>query len=605
MKEETVIPPPHLISQKLDKEYFDDLLRENAELKRKIKALQNEIREKSREFYGLSWIDVPEAFEEESKNKIPVLEEVREKAVKNADGKPTHILIEGDNYHALTCLNYTHRGKVDVIYIDPPYNTGNDGFTYKDARFLTEFPDGAKIDKNHPLRHSAWLSFMAKRLELAKNLLSERGVIFISIDDNEQANLKLLCDRIFGEENFVATIPRLTSPQRSGQEAYMNVSHDYVLAYSYSSTFNFVIRRDLSGKKLKRDKNGLYVEGDTKAILAASSQGYSQGGDYDFLYNGKLYRPIDKKGVRNRWLWTRPRMEAAAKLGILVETKSTLRMQVYLDKKFEEFTNKLVPKNEKLIFHSADLMNNGEFSNPTGDKELKEISIVFAYPKPVNLVKILCELASVKSSIILDFFAGSGTTMHATMKLNAEDGGKRQCILVTNNENQICEKVTYERNRRVMCGYVNSKGENVAGLGNSMKYYRTAFVGGNDAKNARDRDRREFSRKAGALLSLAENTLEELSVPEAEAAYFQIFSDGKYRFTAVYFALDWTHLDALVGTLKTLSAQTRGKARFAIYVYCDGAPDIFEDDLADVPGATLKAIPRPILEIYKTINGGK
>ena len=177
-----------------------------------IKALKEEIEllkkkqtyEIKRQKYGLNWIDVPEAFEKDSENKIPVLEEVKEKSIKNDDGKPTHILIEGDNYHALQCLNYTHKGKIDVIYIDPPYNTGSDGFIYKDARFLEEYPDGTEIPKDHPLRHSVWLSFMYKRLKIAKQLLSKDGIIFISIDDNEQANLKLLCDEIWGHNHFIA-----------------------------------------------------------------------------------------------------------------------------------------------------------------------------------------------------------------------------------------------------------------------------------------------------------------------------------------------------------------------------------------------------------------
>ena len=177
------------------------------ELYRKVQALEKEntylhqqIKEQR---YGLTWIDVPEAFDAESENKIPILEEVPDKSFTDNSDKPTHILIEGDNYHALQCLNYTHKGKVDVIYIDPPYNTGSDGFTYKDKRILTEFPDGTPVPKDHPLRHSYWLSFMHKRLELAKNLLSEDGVIFISIDDNEQANLKLLCDKVLDNCNFI------------------------------------------------------------------------------------------------------------------------------------------------------------------------------------------------------------------------------------------------------------------------------------------------------------------------------------------------------------------------------------------------------------------
>lgn len=179
----------------------EELLNRIHDLEQEVKRLNSQIK---RQKYGLTWLDVPEAFEAESENKIPILEEVPELAIHNDDDEPTHILIEGDNYHALTCLNYTHKGKVDVIYIDPPYNTGNDGFTYMDKRFLTEYPNGGTLGKGHPLRHSAWLSFMDKRLRLAKNLLSDKGVIFISIDDNEQANLKLLCDKVFGEQNFVA-----------------------------------------------------------------------------------------------------------------------------------------------------------------------------------------------------------------------------------------------------------------------------------------------------------------------------------------------------------------------------------------------------------------
>lgn len=180
----------------------EELLKQIRDLKKEVAHLNSQIKQ---QHYGLTWLDAPEAFDRESENSIPILEEVSELAINNNDGKPTHILIEGDNYHALTCLNYTHKGKIDVIYIDPPYNTGKDGFTYRDSRFLKEYPDGGKVPLNHPLRHSYWLSFMNKRLRLAKELLSENGLIFISIDDHEQANLKLVCDNIFGQENFCAT----------------------------------------------------------------------------------------------------------------------------------------------------------------------------------------------------------------------------------------------------------------------------------------------------------------------------------------------------------------------------------------------------------------
>src|SRR3989338_3852653 len=147
--------------------------------------------------YGLVWLDVPEGFEDDVENKLPILEEVPKKAIKSKDDKPTHLLIEGDNYHALTCLNYTHKGKIDVIYIDPPYNTGSDGFKYKDKRILDKFPDGTEVPKESPLRHSYWLSFLKKRLELCVELLSDQGVIVVHIDENELFNLGLLLNEVF------------------------------------------------------------------------------------------------------------------------------------------------------------------------------------------------------------------------------------------------------------------------------------------------------------------------------------------------------------------------------------------------------------------------
>ena len=180
----------------------NELRGEIARLEKEVGRLKKAVKNKK---FGLVWMDVPEKFEEESENAMPVLKEVPEKTLVNDDGKRTHILIEGDNYHALTCLNYTHKGKIDVIYIDPPYNTGNDGFKYKDKRMIDKFPDGTLVPTDHPLRHSYWVSFIYKRLELCRDLLKDTGVIFISIDDNESSQLKLICNELFGENNLLDT----------------------------------------------------------------------------------------------------------------------------------------------------------------------------------------------------------------------------------------------------------------------------------------------------------------------------------------------------------------------------------------------------------------
>ena len=409
--------------------------------------------------YGLVFEEHCEEIDMMLKSNTPFLSEIADRFIDN--GGEMNFLIEGDNLASLKLLEKTHKGKIDLIYIDPPYNRGKKDFVYDDDY----------VDLKDNFKHSKWASFMFNRLKLAKSLLSNSGTIFISISDIEVNTLKLVCDDIFGIEHYVTCIPRISKQQRSAQELHMDVSHDYIICYSYSEDFYRIIERDYDEQKIKEDHIGKYIENDTKAILADKSKGYSAGGDYDFEYNGKVYKPIDKNGIRNRWLWTRSRMEAAAKLGILVETPTSLRMQLYLDYKFDDKTNKMVPKNPNLIFHTSDFMLKSCYTNSTGSNELKALGVdlfqKFNNPKPLALIMDLCKLSANKNSIILDFFAGSGTTGHAVMKLNNEDGGNRKFILCTNNENDICREVTYERIKRVI------DTENYSA---SMKYYKVEYI---------------------------------------------------------------------------------------------------------------------------------
>ena len=368
-----------------------------------------------------------------------------DKAFNSTYPNSQNFLIKGDNLEALKLLKNAYEKKIKMIYIDPPYNTGNNDFVYKDDRKYTpkELSSLCGMSEEECKRmleyysksknsHSAWLTFMHPRLSLAKNLLRDDGVIFISIDDNEQAHLKILCDEIFGEENFVFNFSRLTSSQRPSQEKYASTTHDFLLCYAKNkeySCFERVIKRDLSNVEF--DEIGRFIAGDTSPILASVTQGYSKGGDYDFEYNGKIYSPIDKNGKRRRWLWSRERMEEAKKLGILVETKSGLRVRNYIDMEFEVGTNKMIPKSPNLILTSLDLYNT-DFTNNHGTSNLSELGMgdCFNFPKPVSLIAILLKLLDLKNDIILDFFAGSGTTAQAVMELNAEDGGNRRFILV-------------------------------------------------------------------------------------------------------------------------------------------------------------------------------
>ncbi len=577
------------------------------ELEKEIARLHGQIKEQR---YGLTWLDVPEAFETESENKIPILEEVKEKAIDaagrdtlnaSANNTPPHVIIEGDNYHALTCLNYTHRGKIDVIYIDPPYNTGNDGFTYKDKRFLKEFPDGSPVPKEHPLRHSYWLSFMSKRLELAKNLLSDKGVIFISIDDNEQANLKLLCDKVFGEENFVAqAMWHKNYASANDSKTFSNVL-DYILIYRKSDKFlrNLLPRTEKQNHLYKYDTN------DGKGLWRPdnlSVRTYSSNYDYPIINpnTGVIYNP--PKG--RSWMTNKEKVQQwieEKRVYFGLDGKGAPQLKRYLS----EVQQGVVPTT---YWNYEDCGHN--------DEARREIKMIFGQPpfdspKPSKLIIQVIQIASSsKSSTILDFFAGSGTTLHATMKLNAEDGGHRQCILVQQREgdNNICENVTYERNRRVMCGYINAKGEQVEGLGGRLKYYRTAFVGKNASHNAIDADRVELACKAGYLLAMGENTLEEICHTDSYQFFADVPNDrNPQKITAIFFTENYIKMPEFVAEIERLrmtdtDLERHDSIQFSVYIFCWGNPDIFEGEFDDLRNISLKAIPQPILDVYKSIN---
>lgn len=571
-----------------------EYLQQIHELEKQVLRLQTELKKNSETQYGLRWMDVPEAFEAEAEKAIPTLEEVKEKAITNDDGKPTHILIEGDNFHALTCLNYTHKGTIDVIYIDPPYNTGKDGFKYKDKRFLKEFPDGTPVPLDHPLRHSYWLSFMHKRLELAKNLLSDRGVIFISIDDNEQANLKLLCDQVFGEKNFVGNViwEKTDSPRMDVKG--FTVRHDYILVYAKS---DFVLKRifpnEVPGHYNKVDDSGKRYYLKPLRLMG--------GHKSDSLYygikapDGTIIFPQEKNGEKGCWRWS------LSKYNEEIERIEWIKGKNGWSANFRIYADNLTPIPVNTIWNFEKVG-----STRTAKNELENIvrQNIFSYPKPSSLISFIEKIASNKSSTILDFFAGSGTTMHATMQLNEEDGGHRQCILVQQNENNICEAVTYERNKRVMQGYTNAKGEAVAGLGNSMKYYRTAFVGEHKITDITDADKVALTQKAGCLLALGENNLEEIKTAKS----YQIFQLRKgdkptndFGYTAVYFSGNLMHFADFRREIEQIQV-ANPLTRIAVYVFTWGDPSIFENEFDDLSGITIKPIPQPILEIYQNIH---
>lgn len=599
-------------------ENIDDLHRQIKELENKVAYLNSQLKQENR--FGLQWIDVPEAFDAESENKIPILEEVPELAIPNDDGKPTHILIEGDNYHALTCLNYTHHGKVDVIYIDPPYNTGSDGFTYKDKRFLEKFPDGAKLPTNHPLRHSSWLSYMDKRLRIAQNLLSDNGSIFISIDENELYQLKLLMDQIFGSKNFVGQWAwyKSATPPALSKKIKRNV--EYILCYEkrIDSSLKYVGIQKSSGsndpitkpqntiKDLTFPANVFQYKG-KNCIIKAGVYGTEKYPN-ELLNDLVIENGTNSNEVtfRNRFIWTQEKLVEE----INNHTSFALSNKLVISYKKSEYSPEVPPS---LINDEVNVTTTEE-----AGKQLESImgAKVFDYPKPVSLIKYI--LSFRKASTILDFFAGSGTTMQAVMEMNQEDNGNRQCLLVQYPEptfeikdgSEIAKKeskvahdegyrfisdITRERNRRIIRGYKDKKGLQVPPLGNSLKYYRTSFVGSNASSQATDEDKTILAQKAGCLLALAENTLYEQKTTDN----YQIFKDkDKDVWTAVYFKEDVRpkFFNEFVDSIKELKGQKN------VYIFSWGDVGSFESYFDDVPHVHIKGIPQPILDIYKSLN---
>lgn len=448
--------------RKIDKAALASLIRDLKELSNEQKAdLLQLLNEQKR--YGLVWEEHNEEAQEVLSENIPVLVEDPSKCILSlprsgeSEGAPNHILIEGDNLHALTALTYTHEGKVDVIYIDPPYNTGNKDFVYNDSF----------VDSEDGYRHSKWLSFMEKRLRIAKKLLSDRGVIFISIDDNEQANLKLLCDEVFGVDLFVgnAIWEKADSPRMD--VTGFSVRHDYILVYGMR---DFELKR-LPVNEIPEHYNRIDEQGRryyTKPMRIMGGH-ISESLFYPMIApDGTEVYPYDKKGAKSGWRWSKKKVEEEYERIDWVNGKNGWNpyFRIYADN-MREMPVETIWKFEQVG------------SNRTAKNSLNEIlgDNAFSYPKPTTLIGHIVKIGGFVNSTILDFFAGSGTTLHATMQLNAEDGGHRKCILVTNNENNICEDVTYERNKRVINGYTTQKGVEVAGLkDNNLRFYRTEFV---------------------------------------------------------------------------------------------------------------------------------
>ncbi len=561
----------------------------------------------SRKKYGLIWDEerTKEQFEKESENALPVLKEVKAKAINNDPSKPVNILIEGDNYHALSVLNYTHQGKIDVIYIDPPYNTGNKDFKYNDQW----------VNKDDVYRHSKWLSFMIKRLRLAKGLLKDDGAIFVSIDNIEFAQLKLLCDSIFGEDNFVGCIVWKKKTGSGTKIAQMFDEHEYVLAYAknihLTRTWRMIDEAHGSFKNPDSDPRGSW---ESCAITAPSKnrnpnqlycievhskkphslikkQKNLKGkiiGVFDYLEHTVVFWSGDNltngtvvddknKCIRfiRRWAYVPKTMETIFKdKRVYLNGKNIPRY-----KKFEsEYVGKAIPS----IYFS-------EFSTQEGSNDLKEIlpDTPFDYPKPKKMIKHLIQCVSHEKAVILDFFAGTGTTGQAILELSKDKNDKRSFILCTNDEGGICSEVCYPRIKIVISGYKNQNNILVNGTSGNLKYFKTSFVKRTISK---DSLKVRITRECTEMLCLREGVFDEVKKTDD----YRIFQHND-RIMGVYYSLERAELQSLKKDLDKM------KGKKILYCFTLDPLGLDKKDFRDWKGVSLEPIPQKILDIYEGI----
>lgn len=427
-----------------------------AQLLTYISDIEKDIKGKK---YGLVFEEHRESIDEVLENNLPVLTEDTDLFIDN--GGQMNFLIEGDNLASLKLLEKTHKGRIDLIYIDPPYNTGAKNWIY----------DNDYVDSNDLFRHSKWLSMMNQRLVLAKKLLANKGVLICAIDENECATLKLLLEEIFGGSYEYVCITIVHNP-RGIQGKNFSYTHEFAFFVIPKgdkiiggrkipeSEIDWRNLRDNGGESLRSDaRNCFYpIITDGQNIIEFGDVVFDESEHHNQTENiGNLYYvyPVDKQGIERKWRYAR---QSISKIKDYLRIKKTKTgFEIELGKPYGTYRT---------------VWDNARYdANEYGKKILNSLipHCPFDFPKSLwNVYDCLYSVvAQRKNTTILDFFAGSGTTGHAVMKLNAEDGGNRKFILCTNNENNICRDVTYERIKRVIAK------ENYK---TSLKYFKVEYL---------------------------------------------------------------------------------------------------------------------------------
>jgi adenine specific DNA methylase Mod len=430
------------------------------------------------ERYVLNWAGKSDAFRVMQRPSTRTLVPMEEESVNFNDTQ--NIFIEGENLEVLKVLQKSYFGKVKMIYIDPPYNTGNDSFIYPDRfaetkeeyqkrvgdkdeeGYMTGEGMFRKNSRENGQYHSNWLNMMMPRLYLARTLLRDDGVIFVSIDDNEVHNLRLLMNEIFGEENFVAEFPRITKKAGKTTELVAK-NNDYILCFRKSEITEFYQEKHTDDGYRHSDE---YEDDRGKFKLSQTldygSIQYSPSLDYEIFIDGKLFIPgnVSKEEMLDRqkrnpssdfcWRWSRDLFDFGLENGFVVVKGNRIYTKTYQNAQIGKDKNGYIVeiKERTKSLSSIEFIEN-KYSNDNSRKDIGRIfdEKIFEYSKPINLIKTIAKATTKDNDIILDFFAGSATTAHAVMQLNKEDGGNRKYILVQMPE--LCD----EKSEAYKAGY--------------------------------------------------------------------------------------------------------------------------------------------------------
>lgn len=452
-----------------------------------LSMIENELTKKK---YGLIWEEHEERVDKELETQIPTFEEVKDKEIISNPNDRFNFLLEGDNLHSLYLLEKTHKGKIDIIYIDPPYNTGSNDFIYNDKI----------IDDEDGYKHSKWLSFMEKRLKIAKELLSDIGLIFISIDDNEISQLKLLCDDIFNESNRISThhVQVRYAEKSLADGKPVKPVMEYVLIYAKDITQNklnlpkeeytdssFIYRiNELSKGAPIKNSDGTEVivfKKDEWEIIKEETSNINLL--KETWVSGTIYSKMSYGQVVRKYIEPRYNLDGLGNLYKVIgrgddglgyryyvgpSKLGSTRCKMYSGMPIERVKE---INSDNGSFREVPISNMMNFAPDFGNIRHEGNMPFNSGKKPVKMLKELINYHTNKNAIILDFFAGSGSTAQAVLELNNMDNGNRKYILCTNNESKICEDITYNRIKNVINGYGK-----YAPCPSNLKYYRCTYI---------------------------------------------------------------------------------------------------------------------------------